>query len=151
MRRNFFTIFKDLENLMNDDFLTDFNVTLKNDLDKNIKRYTSNRPLTNVYEDEWSFRYEIFTPGFLKKEISIEVKDGSIEVTGVLDKEDKGKSGDCIIKEFNLNKFYRNFVLPENVLLEEIHAKVENGITTIFVPKEKPTKTKDYSRKIKVE
>ena len=103
MRRNFFTIFKDLENLMNDDFLTDFNVTLKNDLDKNIKRYTSNRPLTNVYEDEWSFRYEIFTPGFLKKEISIEVKDGSIEVTGVLDKEDKGKSGDCIIKEFNLN------------------------------------------------
>ena len=83
MRRNFFTIFKDLENLMNDDFLTDFNVTLKNDLDKNIKRYTSNRPLTNVYEDEWSFRYEIFTPGFLTKEISIEVKDGSIEVTGV--------------------------------------------------------------------
>ena len=49
------------------------------------------------------------------------------------------------------NKFYRNFVLPENVLLEEIHAKVENGITTIFVPKEKPTKTKDYSRTIKVE
>ena len=151
MRRNFLTVFKDLENFLNDDFLNDFNITLRNDLDKNIKKYTSNLPLTNIYEDKWFFKYEIFTPGFLKKDINIEVKDGSIEVTGVLNKEDKDKKGECISKEFNLNKFYRNFGLPENVLLDEIYAKFENGITTIFIPKEKPTKTKGYSRKIKVD
>ena len=71
MRRNFLTVFKDLENFLNDDFLNDFNITLRNDLDKNIKKYTSNLPLTNIYEDKWFFKYEISTPGFLKKDINI--------------------------------------------------------------------------------
>ena len=151
MRRNFLTIFRDFKNLMSDDFFSDLNFTLKNDFDKNLKKYTSNKPLTNVYEDEWSFKYEIFTPGFLKENVNVEVKGEYIEVTGTLNNEDNSENGNCIIKEFNLSKFFRSFVLPENVLLDEIHAKVENGITTIFIPKEKPTKTKDYSRKIKID
>jgi len=151
MRRNFFTIFRDFENLMSDELFGDFNATLKDDLNKTIHKYTSNRPLSNVYEDEWSYRYEIFTPGFLKENINVEVKGGEFEVTGTLNNDNDKEKNNCIIKEFNLTKFYRNFVLPENVLLDEIHAKVENGITTIFIPKEKPTKIKDYSRKIEIE
>lgn len=112
--------------------------------------YRSNIPATNIYEDEWSYRYELTTPGFTKKELNIELENNTITISGERKDTNKKDSGDYISKEYHSTKFYRSFNLPENVVGDEVHAKVENGITTLFLPKEKPTKNKKLTKKIEI-
>ena len=113
--------------------------------------YSDNTPSTNVYEDEWSYRYELSTPGFSKKELTVKIEKNILEVKGERKTESKKDKGDYISKEYHTTKFFRSFNLPENIVLDEIHAKVENGITTLFLPKEKPTKNKSISRNVEIE
>ena len=65
-------------------------------------------------------------------------------------KVEKTSKSECVSKEYHSTKFYRAFNLPENVVADEIHAKVENGITNIFLPKVTPTKNKKVNRKIDI-
>lgn len=113
--------------------------------------YSDNTPSTNVYEDQWSYRYELSTPGFSKKELTVKIEKNILEVRGERKSENKKDKGEYITKEYHATKFFRSFNLPENVVLDEIHAKVENGITTLFLPKEKPTKNKSISRNVEIE
>jgi len=122
---------------------------IKNKLDN--KEYSYNLPVTNIYEDEWSFRYELLTPGFTKKEINISLEKENLLVVGDRKEGDKKETGTYISKEYHSTKFNRTFKLPTNIVCEEIHAKVENGITTIFFPKEKKSNPKKHTRKITIE
>jgi len=155
MRRDFNEIIKDL--FTHDDYfwsnstitpiLNRFNEnnTLRRDRD-----YGQNLPATNIYEDEWSYRYELATPGFLKNDLNIELDNSVLIIRGERKNTNKKENGEYIAKEYHANKFYRSFNLPENVVGDEIHAKVDNGITTLFIPKEKPTKTKNLTKTIEI-
>ena len=48
--------------------------------DINKREYSENTPSTNVYEDEWSYRYELATPGFTKKDLTITLKESNLEI-----------------------------------------------------------------------
>ena len=122
---------------------------IKNKMDN--KEYSYNLPVTNIYEDGWSFRYELLTPGFTKKELTISLENGNLIVKGERKIDDKKDEGTYISKEYHSTKFNRSFTLPNNVVCEEIHAKVENGITTIFFPKEKKSNPKTHTRKITID
>jgi len=142
-----------LKQFINDDFFGRYELNLPR-LGKNdnlpTREYSQNVPTTNVYEDEWSFRYEISTPGFTKSDLSIDLEDNVLSVKGERKVENKKDNGEYISKEYHSNKFFRSFTLPENVVYDEIHAKVKNGITTLYMPKLAPTKTKSTNRKIDI-
>jgi len=114
-------------------------------------RYSNNFPATNVFEDEWSYRFELATPGFTKKDLRIELENGVVTVWGEKKIDNKKQKGEYLSKEYHSSKFYRTFTLPENVVCDEIHGKVDNGITTLFLPKEKPTASKSVSKTIEIE
>ena len=118
----------------------------------NVKRreYSENTPSTNVYEDEWSYRYELSTPGFTKKDLTITLNDSTLEIKGERKLENKKEKGEYISKEYHTTKFFRSFNLPENVVLDEVHAKVENGITILYLPKVTKTKVKKGVRTIEI-
>ena len=67
-----------LKEFMNDDFLGGINNTkitlpkIRRNTNLSTREYGQNVPTTNVYEDEWSFRYELSTPGFTKTDLTIE-------------------------------------------------------------------------------
>jgi HSP20 family protein len=155
MRRDFNEIIKDL--FTHDDYLwsnstiTPFlnrgseNSSLRKDRD-----YAQNLPPTNTYEDEWSYRYELSTPGFTKTDLSVGLDNNTLTIRGERKITNKKENGEYIAKEYHSNKFYRSFNLPDNVVCDEIHAKVENGITTLFIPKETPTKTKNLTKTIEI-
>ena len=82
--------------------------------------------------------------------MSIDIKGETLTFKGDR-KFEKTEKGDYLTKEYHYNKFERSFEIPSNVVSEEIYAKTENGITTIFLPKEKPTKTKSYKRKVNID
>ena len=156
MRREFNNLLKDF---LNEDFLNNFQYDPFFNLHKLNKNnplptkqeYSHNLPATNVFEDEWSYKFELCTPGFTKKDFKIELDDNVVTVSGERKLETKKVDGEYISKEYHATKFYRSFTLPENVVADEIHAKSQNGITTLFLPKVTPTKSKNITKTIEVE
>ena len=152
MRNNFNNLFRDF---FNEDLFWS-NTTLNpllNKINNNLQTtrdYSQNLPSTNVYEDEWSFRYELSTPGFIKKELKIELDGDVLTVWGERSGKNKKDNGEYVSKEYHSTKFQRSFQLPTNVVCDEIHAKVENGVTILFLPKVTPTKIKKENRKIEI-
>lgn len=144
-----------LREFMNDDFFGGFNsrisIPKRNNNGLTKREYSENTPSTNVYEDEWSYRYELSTPGFTKKDLTITLENSLLEVKGERTVENKKDKGEYVSKEYHSSKFFRSFNLPENVVLDEVHAKVENGITILYLPKVAPTKNKKVSRNIEIE
>ena len=76
-----------LREFMNEDLFsssfTEFRLPkLRYNNDVNKREYSENTPSTNVYEDEWSYRYELSTPGFTKKDLTITLKESNLEIKG---------------------------------------------------------------------
>ncbi len=152
MSKNFLNLMREFEGVFgNDVFPTYNNLRLRyTPLDRERSGFENNLPPTNVFEDDWVYKFEIVTPGLTKEDISIDIKGETLtfKASKEVNKTDKGG---YITKEYHYNKFDRSFEIPTNVVSEEIYAKTENGITTIFLPKEKPTKTKSYKRKVNID
>lgn len=120
----------------------------KNGLEK--RSISENLPSTNVIETKGDYQYELATPGFNKEDITINLEDNILTIKGVKIIDDKKSDKDYLSKEFHFQKFTRSFDIPENIVLDEIYAKVENGITTLFLPKEKLGKKETVKRKIDI-
>ncbi len=92
-------------------------------------------PTADIAEDEKGYYLIIALPGVSKEEVSIELNEGILSVTGEkkLHKEE-GKKYNSI--ESNHGAFKRSFKLPENVNAEAIEADYKDGILTITIPKQ---------------
>lgn len=151
MSKNFINLINEFENIFGKDAPSNYILKNKTNLgNTKIFSLVSNYAYTNIFEDEWVYKYEIITPGLTKEDINIEINGDSLTFNGE-NKSNGTDKGDYISKEYLWNKFHRTFEIPFNVVSEEIYAKIENGVTTIYLPKEKPTKTKSYKRKVTIE
>jgi HSP20 family protein len=85
-------------------------------------------------------------PGFSKDEISINLEERSLTVTAKKQKpEDKTEfKTSWLRKEICSNGYKRTVTIPENIDAKNIHAKCENGILTLTLPK-KPKEDKTIS------
>lgn len=93
---------------------------------------------TDVKENEASYEVSMDLPGFSKDEISAELKNGTLTIMAAkgLDKEEKDKHGKFIRKERYSGSLSRSFYVGEGLSKEDIHAKYENGILTLELPKQ---------------
>jgi len=94
---------------------------------------------------ETSYEHVIMidVPGFRKDEIKIEVVGNSVmSVIGERKKEDEKKGDRWHRAERMYGKFWRQLRLPENVDLNSIKAKMENGVLTLTFNKLSHGKTK---------
>ena len=93
---------------------------------------------TDVKETEGSFELDIDMPGYKKEDVKAELKDGYLTITGTTKKEtdDQSKKGKYVRRERYYGKCQRSFFVGKNVTEEDINAKFENGILTMYVPKE---------------
>ena len=122
--------------------------TLRNETNNN-RNISENLPSTNIVETKGDYQYELLTPGFDRENIKIELDDNVLTIRGERLIENNIER-DYITKEFYSQKFSRTFTVPEGIVLDEIYAKVENGITTLFLPKEKLGKTEKVNRNIEI-
>ncbi len=92
---------------------------------------------TDVRETENSYELDIDLPGFKKDQISAELKDGYLTVSATkgLDKDEKAKDGRYIRRERYSGAMTRSFYVGENITQDDIHAKFEDGILKLSVPK----------------
>ena len=114
--------------------------------------YTKNIMKTDVRETEDSYELDIDLPGFKKENISAELKDGYLTVTANkgADKDEKDKDGKYIRQERYSGTCARTFYVGEGVTQEDIHAKFEDGILKLSVPK-KDAKAVEEKKYISIE
>jgi len=130
------------------------------------------RPLGLMKSDvkELNDAYEISVelPGFKKDEIRVELKEGYLTITA-----EKAVEADCgkecqegaegeeaakaekeepkyIRKERYYGKMSRSFFVGKTLTVEDIHAKYENGVLTLDLPKE-DKKREEASRVVSID
>ena len=116
-----------------DDFM-DFSFP---DIDKELYgKRAQNIMKTDVKELEDRYEVMVDLPGFHKEDIRLELNDGTLTISAVksLGKEDESK-GNYIRRERVVGNMQRSFYVGKALTEEDIHAKYENGILTLDIPK----------------
>ena len=109
------------------------------DIDKTLYgKHAKNMMKTDVKETDQGYEVAIDLPGFKKDEIKLELNDGYLTISAEkgLDKDEKDKENRYIRRERYAGSMSRSFYVGESLTEQDIHAKYENGILTLDVPKE---------------
>ena len=104
-------------------------------------------PSVNSREAKDAYYIEIDLPGIKKDDISIDVKDNVLTVSGERKVRDEISEDSYYKVESRYGKFIRSFTLPKNVNLDKIEAKFEDGRLYIEIEKEESKKAKLISVK----
>ncbi len=113
---------------------------------------TANMMQTDVRETDKGFELDISLPGFKKEDIKAELKEGYLTINAehAENKEEK-ENGKFIRKERYTGHCSRSFYVGEEVTENDIHAKFENGVLTLSIPKKEPEKKVPEKKLIAIE
>ena len=100
---------------------------------------------TDVKEKENSYELDIELPGFKKEDVRAELKDGYLTVSASRNgnNDEKDEKGSYIRRERYSGSCSRSFYVGEGVRQEDIHAKFEDGVLKLKVPKEDKKKIEE--------
>ena len=101
----------------------------------------------DIYELEGDYHIEMDIPGFDKKDISIESKNGYLTVTAEKNSENNEDNKNYIRRERSYGKYQRQFYMGD-IEEEQIKAEFNNGILKVIAPKKEEIITK---KKIEIE
>ena len=107
---------------------------------------------TDIKEKKDKYIIEMDLPGYEKENINLSLKDGYLEVSAKVEKEENsGESERFIQKERFYGECSRNFYVGDWVEETDIHAEFKNGILKITVPKKEEPKAIPEAKKIEIE
>jgi len=92
-------------------------------------------PAADVYETPTEYVVEIEVPGFVEKELTVDVSDHTLAVKGVRDAEKETKERSFLLHERLEREFERRFSLPEEADTEHAKASFTHGVLKIATPK----------------
>lgn len=113
-------------------------------LNTNFERIPSNGiyPKVDIEENENSYVFKAELPGVKKEDVSIEINNRVLTISGEKKEVIEEKGRNIFRKESYSGSFSRSFTLPDNVSQDDADAKYENGILVLSIPK-----SSDKSRK----
>ena len=93
---------------------------------------------TDIKERENAYDLEVEMPGFKKEDINLDLKNGYLTISASKNEcnDEKDKKGNFIRRERRCGGCSRSFYVGD-IKEEDIDAKLEHGILSISVPKEK--------------
>lgn len=103
---------------------------------------------TDIREKEDGYELDVDLPGFKKEELKLKLDNGYLTISAAKDvnHDQKDDHGKYIRQERYAGAMSRSFYVGEHVTEEEIHARFEDGILKLSIPKkdEKAVEEKKY-------
>ena len=134
------SILNDMDKMISNVFENDWNFP--------VRSKTNWSPPVDVKETDDSFTLTADIPGLTKKEVSVNVSDGIVSISGERKFENEKESDNYHYRERQYGSFLRTFNLPETVNEEKITANFKNGILSIELPKQEVALPKERQIKI---
>ena len=96
---------------------------------------------TDVKETEDGYELDVDLPGFKKDEIKLELQNGYLTISTEKSLENKDEQkGRVLRQERYAGTMSRSFYVGEHVTEEDIHARYENGVLSLTIPKKEAPK-----------
>jgi HSP20 family protein len=92
-------------------------------------------PSTDLVETDEDFRLRLDVPGMTKDDITINLQNRTLTVSGERTSERTDEGEEYVRVERAFGTFHRSFTLPDAVDADAIEATYDNGVLTISVPK----------------
>lgn len=97
----------------------------------------------DIYEKDGNYHIEMDIPGFEKKDIAIESKNGYLTVSASKEESNDESDKNYIRRERKYGKYERSFYLGE-LDDQNIEAEFKDGILKIVVPKKEEIENKKF-------
>ncbi len=109
---------------------------------RNFSNWGTTLPSVNIVENNDNFVVEMAAPGMKKDDFNIELSDDMLTISSEKEVENELNEDERYTRrEFSYQAFQRSFQLPKNVVEDsKIHAKYEDGILRILIPKKEEAK-----------
>ena len=105
-------------------------------------------PAVDIVEDNDAFVVTADLPGLTKKDISINIKENMLTVSGERKSVIKDEKRNYCRTERRYGAFKRSFQLTDQVLADKITATFKDGVLTVNVPKAEEVKQKEIEIKV---
>ena len=117
--------------------LTTFNNLFDDMFDVSFFRSYNSYMKTDIKEVDNQYVLDIEMPGFNKKDISVELNDGYLTISGnkSTNNDEKDTKGNIIRQERYSGSYSRSFYVGDSIKKEDIKANYDNGELKIYLPK----------------
>ena len=110
-------------------------------------------PAVNVKEDQKEYTMELAVPGIKKEFCRVNINaDGNLDIAieNKMEHKDEDKKQHYLRREFSYTNYQQTYILPEDIVKDNISAKVDNGVLTITMPKITKEEVKKIQRQIDI-
>jgi HSP20 family protein len=94
----------------------------------------------NIHETKSGFHIELNAPGRNKEGFKINLEKGLLTISYEKTEETEDKGYKTLRREFSTKSFKRTFNIDDNINIDGIQAKYENGLLNVFLPKKEEVK-----------
>ena len=150
-------IFVKPNHLNRDEFLTPFDAIFDQLMSKQFPTFQEEvgvsfnkgaYPKVNVYEYDDKIGIVAEIPGLDKKNVTVDVEDDILTISGDKHGITEGDGAKCITRELKQSSFKRSFNLGEHLDGTNVSANFKDGMLSIAIPKKEPEKPKKKFVKI---
>ena len=110
-------------------------------------------PAVNVKEDANAYTMEVALPGIKKEFCRVNINaDGNLDIAieNKMEHKEEDKKQHYLRREFSYSNYQQTYVLPDDIVKDEIVAKVYDGVLTITMPKVSKQEVKKIQRQIDI-
>lgn len=101
-------------------------------------------PLVDIYENDDEIQLRVDMPGVAKEDISIDIDNGRLSLSGVRKMETRGAAS---WEEFGDMEYARTFSVPQAIDVEQVSATLKDGVLYLHLPKSEAAKPRQIEIK----
>lgn len=93
-------------------------------------------PALDVAETDRGYTVTLDLPGVAKEDVRVSIEGRQVSVQATTRRETERKEGERLVyRERSQASFSRSFTLPQEIDQSEAHAKLDNGVLSLHLPK----------------
>nr|WP_320190969.1 Hsp20/alpha crystallin family protein [uncultured Desulfobacter sp.] len=101
-------------------------------------------PSVDIYENENEILLFADMPGVNKDDVTVNIENGKLSISGVRRLDRQGVSN---WEEFVDVEYVRSFSIPQTINVEDVAAKLKDGVLTLHLPKSEAAKPRQIEIK----